>query len=476
MACFSAVAHSQSVGCGATAGGVETDESTCGNVGDPYGGGGAPPSQQSVSACGALSTGGGSNFIVTANIGSDATVNCITTSFPGALINLDLGGHTITGGVDLSTTNQHLNVVMNGTIHCTSGTLSSCLKWNDTGNIHHITIQQTAANPASCGGLANIQIVGNEPVTNPLHDLHIYNITSVIPECDGANRTANIVEQGVSGCGSNTVWGTTCVMTIRSVSIELDHSLITCSDNASSCQGVDYFASYNPYTHNNEFIMPASCVNNCQDSSRAIIDEVGPPGEHSFNTFVTRNNRAVRQRSGGIDQLPGSLLVHDSYFKNIQTNGREAAITIGENDVDINDTVVDAYSNTFQLASGGQGAVSSAAKNFTLENNTVTCTPDCTSVGFFALTEVPSLLYGATGTQFLVKNNDVSVLTAASKPAAMACASPGNALYTCAADSSATLTTTIQLCNSGTGVGNGTITTCGLRKIQHAVGKGRSVH
>jgi hypothetical protein len=456
LSCFG---HAQAVGCGATAGGVETDESDCGRVGDPYGGAGAPPGQQAISACGALSTAGGSNFVLTQNIGSDATVNCITTSFPSALINLDLGGFTVTGGVDISTTNQHLNVVMNGTINCTSGTLLACLMFLDTGSIHHLTIQQTAANPASCLGLTNIKIVGNEPVGNPLLDLRIHHVTSTIPECDGANRTANVSDAGVSGCSPGTVYGSTCNPTTRSVSIEFDHNSMTCSNNASSCQGVDFFSSSKPYAHNNLFTLPAVCDagHSCQDSSRGIVDENGPPGEHAFNTFITRNNRGIRQRSGGIDSLPGTMLIHDNYFKNIQTTGRAAAIHIGENDNDINDTVVDAYSNAFQLASGGQGAVSSAAKNFTLENNIVTCTPDCTSVGFFALTQVPSLSYGATGTQFLVKNNNVAALTAAGKSAGMACASPGNALYTCAADANATLTTTLSICNSGTAVGNGTI-------------------
>jgi hypothetical protein len=138
--------------------------------------------------------------------------------------------------------------------------------------------------------------------------------------------------------------------------------------------------------------------------------------------------------------------------------GRLAAIHMGENDVDISAQAVEIYNNTFELGPSGNGVVVSSASGVTIENNTVTClNNDCSSVGYFARTDGVGT-YGATGTEMSVKNNTVDVLTSAGKPAVMVCGPPGNVAYQCSTNATVN-TTSAMVCNTGTAVGNGTITT-----------------
>jgi hypothetical protein len=432
---LSCVGHAQ---CTAGTNGLAVSTAGCGNTGDAYEGGGVPAAT-TFAACGFDFSAGG-NFRLTGNIGSDASAACLNFNFPAASINLDLGGFTVTGAVNASSTNRSPNVVYNGTINCTL--TSYCLQFNTYGRMHHLTVTNSSG---SVSGSVAINIAGVEPLAAGYLGLRIDHVTATVASTPNAGRTQVIRDSG----GNKGPAG-------RSISVEIDHDLLTCSDDASACQGAELFTADGSYVHNNLFNLPTTCPD-CTDSARATIFDQMAPGEFAFNVVNTRANRAVRARSQAV--YAGTIKVHDNAFKNILTAGREGAIVNGENDNNLNSIPMDVYNNSFELGPSGNGFVCSAAINCNGYNNTVTCVSgDCSVVGYFGVAQVPSTSYGTSGTILRLTNNTVSVLTAAGKPAALACASPpGNAAYDCAASAVATLTSTVQICNSGTAVGNGTI-------------------
>ena len=413
----------------------------CGNVGDPYEGAGAPSGQTPISSCNTNITTGG-NYVLTQNIGSDATATCLKWFFPSSSVNLDLGGHTVTGQIDISNTNQGLNVIQNGIINCSMG--AGCLVWPTTGHIHHLTITNSAGLLGVLGSIG-INVVGTESVTASYLGLHIDHDTVTISATPNANRTEAIRVSGANGSNAS----------IRSMSIEADHNNVTCSDNASACQGFELFATIGSLIHNNTFTLPSTCTL-CTDTARATIFDTGGMGEFSFNTVTTLSNRGIRTRnlsSSAAGNLP--IFVHDNSFLHVTTAGRLAAVHIGENDTNLNTTPVNVYNNNFELGPAGNGVVVSAADNVTVRSNTVTCfNNDCTGVGFFALTDVPNT-YASTGTDAIFSNNNVAPLTNAGLPSIKVCGVPGNVLYECSAQGQATTSATV--CSSGTVVGNGTI-------------------
>jgi hypothetical protein len=231
----------------------------------------------------------------------------------------------------------------------------------------------------------------------------------------------------------------------------VDHNLITCSDNASACQGVELWDAPNSYVHNNLIILPANC-SLCSDSARGIIFDKGSNnGVAAYNVVVTWANRAVRVRQSA------HISIHDNQFSDVTTPGRYAAIHVGESNVGIDDDFVSAFNNTFELGPGGNGVVSSAAADVNVYNNTLTClNNDCSTIGFFALTDVPDQVAAdQVGTSITLGSNDISALSALGKPAVKVCGPPGNPAYQCAGSKAATSTGIV--CNSGDAVGNGSI-------------------
>jgi hypothetical protein len=409
----------------------------CGNVGDPYEGKGRPPSQQPISACATITAAG--NFIVTQNIGTDPTAMCLHVYYPPGPVNIDLGGRTVTGTVGLGT-NQSPNIIFHGTIFCnvaygsTNG--GACLNWGTRGRIHHITVENTNANP-----LSNIDTGGtvSSSTTSPV--LRIDHVTSTVVAAPHSNRTRNFRDDGSSG--SNPA--------ITSLPEEVDHNLITCSDNASACQGVEMYDAPHSYVHNNMIVLPVVC-SLCTDSARGILfDHHSDNGEAAYNEIVTRSNRAVRVRQSH------HISIHDNLFENITIGGRLAAVHVGESNVGIDNDFVDVFNNTFGLGPRGNGVVSSAASQVDVYDNTINCmNNDCSGIGFFALTDVPDTVPAdQTGTTMLVKNNDISSLTKAGKDTVKVCGPPGSVAFKCVGSSSATSSATV--CNSGTAVGNGKI-------------------
>lgn len=406
----------------------------CGDVGDPYEGKAPPANQQPISACNTNINGGG-NYILTQNIGSDPTALCLQVYYPSGVVNINMGGHTITGGVAIQGGGAPY-VLFNGTITCDiSG--GQCLDWYVTGGrIHHITIENTSATP-----LANINITGIVASTDTVPVLELDHITSTVLAAPNQNRTRNIMDDGANGSDP----------TLASVPIEANNNFITCSDGASACQAVEMYDAPHSYIHNNQIVLPVTCLN-CADSARGILfDQTSDFGVASFNDIVANAaNRGVRVRDSH------HMAVDDNLFENVISDGRYAAVHVGETNAGIDDDFVHVFNNTFQLGAGGNAVTSTAAADVYVYDNTTTCVANnCAGIGNLGRTDVEDSIAGdQSGGNITVSNNAVSAWTGVGLPAVHACG-PSPAAFDCSGSLIATTTATV--CNSGTADGRGTI-------------------
>jgi len=404
--------------------------SDCGNVGDPYEGGSPPvvPPGNHITACKTdIGTG---NWILDNDVGTDPAVLCLQAYFPGGTVNLDLGTHTVTGRVNIQDQEvPDLSVLMNGTIICNTSYAGghACLGIRTIGRFHHLTVTQQNAEP-----LAAIKIEYGATIHSP-PEVRLDHITSTVGPSPTTGRVRNVYSQ--------------------TASIEADHNYIVCLDDTSVCQGFELGQARYSYIHHNYISLPQSC-SACTGDSRGILFDYCRDGEASYNEILTGNNRAVRVRADN-PVYTEPVNIHDNLFRNILVPGRLAAVHTGENDNNLQIQPVNIYNNIFQLGPSGNGIVASSASNVTAYNNTVTCVSgNCSSVGYFAFTDI--LSSAPAGSDFWVKDNDVSVLTSAGKIAVKVCGPAGNPSYVC---TYAAGTSSARVCNTGTVVGNGTMTT-----------------
>lgn len=422
---------------------------------------------------------------LTQDIGADPTTVCLATHYPSGPITIRLKGHTVTGLIDLSQTNQTGNKIVGpGTVLGRDGTgiklgikdtvddiklrmdsAKNCSRtavpvWsaqasfatgdcaNAAGEIYR-SLRDANTNHAvgdgvwwtigaACPGLVGIDFLGIEPSNDPYLQSKILNSEITIGRCDGARRTQAIRASGANG--SNPA--------IRSASVEILGSTITCSENASSCQGAELWASAGTSVHNNVFDLPSSCAT-CQDSARAVIFDGNDGGRFYRNTVYTRSNRAVRVRSHGSKLR--KVEVYDNQFLDVRAGGRFGAVHIGENDSELQVQNVNVYSNKFQLGREGNGVACVQASGCDVHDNAVSCTPDCAKVGYFAVTQVVGN-YALTGTVLTLSNNDLSELNRANKQSVFACSGEE-----CVVGSGST---TVVICHSGTVAGSGIVKRC----------------
>jgi hypothetical protein len=111
---YSMTVASSTAGCGAG-----TNNSQCGNVGDPYAGHGAPTANATITSCGELNPpSSGYVYRLAADIGTDPTTSCLTWYYGYPFV-LDLYGYTVTGMI-AGAMNPYGLTIMNGTVNCNS--------------------------------------------------------------------------------------------------------------------------------------------------------------------------------------------------------------------------------------------------------------------------------------------------------------------------------------------------------------------
>ena len=236
---------------------------------------------------------------------------------------------------------------------------------------------------------------------------------------------------------------------------EGENNLLTCQGTILACQGIMFFAMTDVIAEHNNITMQQNST--AQDGRALLCDNISNSVvvtgcDFSFNEITATNNRAMRVRGS---QTGGGYLgvtIHDNLIHNIRETGRLAAIHFGENDVSLDvDTGAQVYNNILEL-NDGNGIVAANASGITNHDNTVTCIGgNCAAAGYFAFTDYLGS-YG-NGTDIIVKD---TTLPGGFGNAVMVCGPPGNPAYACSAGG--TTTTSATVCNTGTVVGNGTIT------------------
>jgi hypothetical protein len=436
----------------------------CGNVGDPYEGG-SYPAHTDVSACGTLTpTGSPTYYQLTGDIGSDPTVLCLNVYYPSGSLSLDLAGHTVTGQVKIQG-NQNLSgsTVLNGTIACdtTGYTLTGCLVIDGTNltsqiRAHHLTLNQTNPQASLYANFAATSDYwgGGSGLGRGVRLDHITSTTASKPD---ANRTYLIRTGGNSS------------PTSVHMSFEADHNNLTCSADTNTCQAIAFLLSKNVVAHHNLINMVQRTT--AATHGRGILcDGVGKESvltgcEVYDNDIYANNNWAVTVRESEVACEYDNVQIHDNYIHNIRATSYGAAIFLGGNTGLTGDGMTgclgnyvntNVYNNTLEMNDGNAVSVD-AIHGPVIRNNTVTCTTDCSSAGWFAQTiEGYAGAVFLSGTDMTVKDNDVSVLTAAGKNAVKVCGPAGNPSYVC---NEPAATTSATVCNTGTVVGNGQITT-----------------
>ena len=434
------------VGCGAF-----TDNSTCGNVGDPYEGHGPPPSQQPVSACGTILL-SNTNYKLSGNIGPDATALCLTIGFGISNVNLDLGGFTVTGAI-FDESNGNGNTIYNGTVDCNRpqsiGDPVACLKGysqitTSQWRAHHLTINNANGNGMAAQFEEDTDQTFSGPGTGLGTPIRFDHLTIVGPNVDN---------------GASFRWISIQVPNYGDT--EEDDNYVHCPGstppaNLGQCQGPGVGHVHHGYVHNNELI--ADVYTGTADNAR-LVECDGNPGDCEVyaNDIYPTNNRAIRFRGapneGGWNP-PFTGNVYGNFIHDITQGGRFSSIHIGENDTGLYPLQLQIYNNTFEVGSGGGVISVGAANGVTAHDNTVTCYGgSCTGVGYILHTD--TWPYAGSLTSATIKNTTLPSGWG-SNPAVEACGPAGNPSYVCSDDT--TDTTTVTYCNTGIAVGNGEMT------------------
>jgi hypothetical protein len=426
-------------GCGAG-----TDNSGCGNVGDPYQGQGQPSANATIVGCGALSpSSSGYVYRVTADIGTDATRSCITWSYTQPFV-LDLNGHTVTGMIS-GKMNPYGITIMNGTVNCNSSS-TGCIDVTQGSapvaydKVHHLTLNQ-----AALGGRCINFNQENQYTPVSTRYLQIYNVQGTLPNSLEATGRSYLIWVGGAGTVSAEVWNAT----------------VSPGANLNAFQGIAMYETQGSYIHNNYIILPHPAYDtSAYDTDRGILfdceGKVGSPcGSNiaAYNVIVADNNRAIRVRAETGD------LIHDNSILNCRVAViHEGCIHIGDPDTYTEATAAEIYNNTIEL-NDGQGITlgGGSASTANVHDNTATCYQgDCTRAVYFAVTSVTESGYPhPIAASHLTIRNTSFPSNWGSRNAVLSCGPPGKQNYACGINDD---TASVTHCSTGIVVGNGTIT------------------
>jgi hypothetical protein len=431
-------------GCGAG-----SDNSACGNVGDPYEGNGPAANKQPVSACGTLSS-SSTNYKVTQNIGSDPTATCILMDYGTHHVNLDLGGYNVTGAIyDVGEGNG--NTVYHGTVTCNRavamGDPWSCVQVYPQAGIttaqwraHHLTV-----NNQNEGGMGIVfeqdayhaYTGGGSGLGQPYRFDHI-SIAS--PAGTGAgNRFVSMASYGSYG------------------SFEADSNFIHCTGGQlNGCQGMGggIASPDNTHIHNNQIVMDAS--SDGFQYGRAVIFEPSPGyqsgGIYVYSNDITATNNMGIRVWGDHAGLLQTGKIYSNIVRDIRLGGIYGGIYLPAQDSVEAEENMEIYGNTLEISTGNAIATDSGY-GINVHDNTITCYKnDCSSAAWILRTNEMS--YGNNLTAVTIKKTTLPA-NWGSKNAVLACGPGEPGGYNCMAPAH---TTSVTYCNTGTVVGNGTKT------------------
>jgi hypothetical protein len=265
--------------------GTRTGDSACGNVGDPYQGGASDPLALAITQCGQTLQ-HATSYKVAQNL-TAATPGSICLDIPGPHTTVDLGGFTITGRIRAVTDVNGLTL-FHGTVRCSFLDTSAdfaCVRFNGGEafttpvNIHHLTVENTAASTASSGAVRNLLVDWSGANSGTVYGIRIFNVSSQLRQSNqNLSRTANL--QTTSG-----------------VKAEFFNDSVLCDHLEVSCQGILAYGSQGARIHNNLAITPPNDAigSNNGDTARAFMLDTGANGQIDNNKCAaTNNNRCIR--------------------------------------------------------------------------------------------------------------------------------------------------------------------------------------
>jgi hypothetical protein len=340
------------VGCG-----PGTDNSDCGNVGDPYEGG-APPGGTELTACGTLAA--GTAYYITADLGSDPTVTCLTLAYGGHQT-LDLRGHTLTGRI-WGTINLNGLTIFNGSVNCSIAGdycihLSSDSNYTAKTRLHHLT-PHNSVDPGTIGMAAVLASWTGLDGTNLA--LEVDHITCYVGTAPNASRSGCLR----IGTGKKT---------------DILNNDLTCNADTKACNLIEVIpeAGYvNGLIHNNKVTITTNTVS--QGVPRAIAvsgpdsGSTGTQGWQVYSNYCTANNgRCFRFRQ------VNDLLVHDNEVVNCAATMGYGCYHFGDpsNGTEyVGDAQAVIYNETIALDTGGVAFWLRDGNGWTVKNSTVTGT------------------------------------------------------------------------------------------------------
>jgi hypothetical protein len=359
---FTYTSGSITAGCGAG-----TDNSDCGNVGDPYEGG-SPPGGTPLNTCWGTSTPLVANtaYYLTTNVGSDATAVCFKLGGKG--ITLDLGGYSITGRIYSQYINGNGITIFNGTVNCnvaTSGEacikLSSGSAWTAKTRTHHLTVHN-AYQPLGATGVMALyaEYATGQSGTNTA--LEIDHVTCAV---DSAPLS----------------WRSICLNLSLRGKFDIHNNDLTCPGDASACNTIQItegvLAAVNGLVHNNKITLNTNTLPPAQSSARGLIisgidqSTDGPTGNQVYSNLCTaNNNRCFRFR-----QVKQTSL-HDNSILNCASPKEGGCYTLGDPDNPLNsvyDLEMNIWNETIEM-NGGKAFWIRNVDGITVLNSTVTGT------------------------------------------------------------------------------------------------------
>jgi len=342
--------------------GTGTDNSDCGNVGDPYEGGGFDPSGKTVlDACGTLSR--NVSYYLTGPLGSNPATICVTLPFGSGPITLDLRGYTVTGRIDGTGIDANGITIFNGAVNCNiSPAPTACVKISSASaytaktRLHHLTPHNSsdvgpAAIHAEWSGLDG---------TNTA--LEIDHITCSVAPAPTSNRTI-------------------CLNVVSGKKVLIHHNDLTCTANTKACQGLQLIPPQgyvNTEIYNNKGTIETNTVSGGLPRMFCVSGpdsgSTGAQGIKVYNNYCEANNgRCFRFRQ------VNDLLVHDNEVVNCADTATMGygcyhfADPSGGTSY-VGDAQANIYNETVALDTGGVAFWLRDGNGWTVKNSTVTGT------------------------------------------------------------------------------------------------------
>ncbi len=458
------------------------DNSTCGNVGNPYANHpGWPLAHTTIDhtlGCQTITPAANTYYLLDGNLGTDETIaSCLhfaSTAHTGW--QLDLGGFTVKGNVLIDSATSGADI-LNGTILASGlGTGMAPIKINNgptatSGTqfqIEFLTLSQDYV----CGTCAQTYVIYIQNLSNTVwtdigYRTRFHNLTTTNGHTSVGNRSHNIFLSGhLSGSPQDQ-------------SFQVDTNYMTCPADADQCWTSSFFNVINWSFDHNQIVLTTHnaglSYGEALDWEPGTIATVAATvnGLFEYNDITENNNRGVRIWGNGSISATCSVNtdtigIDNNIFRTINLDAAVQSwggVNLGESGATTSCTWTNVLvnANAF-IITRGQGVRVSGIQGPKVYGNTFSCNGGvCTAGNNAVWANVAQTNESPASVDFY--QNTVSDFTNSNIPTGIAC---GTAVYKCATGDG-TSVGTVNYCQTGTvvaGTGgtanlNNSLGTCG---------------